>query len=277
MLYLFGIFIAFVSLMASILHLNQSALSYFDFVGFAMVIGGTSATAVITFPWDIRGEIFFRVKELFTRPMPKNKELLDECMRVNQSVAKGNYAVPIQGRGLHKQILRDGLELIQLGLGVDKIELILKERLYHAVGRSKQVGSAMRSLAKYPPAFGLAGTVLGLVHLMRGVSEGMAPQETGIRMAIALIATFYGLLVANLIVNPAGEAISRNAHEEEKLGEIALQSILLAAERVNLLEAQEMLNSYVEAKDRVDIVELGLSGLEDADNIVEARPQEAAS
>jgi chemotaxis protein MotA len=260
MFYILGILIAVGSLVASIVHLGQAASSYYDMVGFTMVVGGTIATAAITLPWDISREIFFRLRELLYRPLPDRKELLNACMRVNGNVLKGIYTVEYQSKELAYRILRDGVELIQLGFTPDKIQAILKERLFQATDRTKLVGDSIRSLSKYPPAFGLAGTVLGLVHLMRGVSDGMAPQETGIRMAIALIATFYGLLVANLIVNPAGEAISKTANEEEKLGEIALQSILLAAERTNLLETQEMLNSFVEEKDRVDV--LGLNNTE---------------
>lgn len=261
MSYILGLIIAVGCLAASIVHLGQAASSYFDFVGFSMVIGGTLATAAITLPWDLSREIFFRLRELFYRPLPDRKQLLLTCMRINENLLKGVFSVDSLGRDLPHRILRDGIELIQLGFSPDKIQAILKERLFQATERTKQVGSSIRSLSKYPPAFGLVGTVLGLVHLMRGVSDGMSPQETGVRMAIALIATFYGLLVANLLVNPAGEAIYKNAHEEEKLGEIALQSILLAADRVNLLETQEMLNSFVEEKDRVDI--LGLTQAEE--------------
>lgn len=260
MFYILGIIIAVGSLVASIVHLGQAASSYYDMVGFTMVVGGTIATAAITLPWDISREIFFRLRELFYRPLPDRKELLFTCMRVNGNVLKGIYTFESQSKELAHRILRDGVELIQLGFSPDKIHTILKERLFQATDRTKLVGTSIRSLSKYPPAFGLAGTVLGLVHLMRGVSDGMSPQETGIRMAIALIATFYGLLVANLVVNPAGEAISKTANEEEKLGEIALQAILLAAERTNLLETQEMLNSFVPEKDRVDV--LGLNNSE---------------
>lgn len=259
MFYIIGLLVAVISLVASVAHLGQSASSYFDFVGFTMVIGGTLATASITFPWDMRREIFFRIGELFSRPLPDRRQLLLDCMKVNENVLNGIFRYDVKGNELQKLILRDGLELIQLGFSVDKIESILKERLFQSSERARQVGLSIRSLAKYPPAFGLAGTVLGLVHLMRGVSDGMSPQETGIRMAIALIATFYGLLVANLLVNPAGEAISKNAGEEEKLAEISLQAILLAAEKVNLLEAQEMLNSFVEVRERVDVIGLNRS------------------
>lgn len=254
MTFVLGLLIALGSLVASVVHLQQSADSYFDFVGFVMVLGGTIATALITLPWDISRQIFSNVVRVVVRPSVDRKKWIRDSLESIEEVRKGQYTVTPKGKGLHYQLLAEGIELIQLGLSTDKIEVILKERLFHAMGRVKRVALSIRSLAKYPPAFGLAGTVLGLVHLMRGVSEGMAPQETGIRMAIALIATFYGLLVANLVVNPLGEAISKNASEEEHLGEMALQAVLLASERQNLLESQEMLNSFVDPRDRVDVI-----------------------
>jgi chemotaxis protein MotA len=263
MLVIVGLLLAIGSLIASVIHLEQSFASYYDFVGVVMVIGGTAATAAMTLPWDQHKEILGRVLELFYRPFPDNKRLVQSCMLVQENVLKGVFNFDIPGKGFAYNILRDGVELIQLGFTVDKIEAVLGERVFQSTERTRNIGSAIRGLAKYPPAFGLAGTVLGLVHLMRGVSDGMSPKETGIRMAIALVATFYGLLAANLIVSPAGEAVSKNALEEEKLGQIALQAILLAAGRANLLEAQEMLNSFVNESDRIDILGLGGPGGEE--------------
>jgi len=254
MMYLLGIGVAVGSLIAAILHLNQTFVSYYDFVALVVVCGGTLAVAMITLPWELKGEIFRCTLELLRKAPIRRQRLVQDCLEVNSNILKGLYNKPEISQGVPYLILRDGVELIQLGLGAEKIEIILKERLYQATERARYVGNSIRGLSKYPPAFGLAGTVLGLVHLMRGVSDGMSPQETGVRMAIALVATFYGLLVANLVINPIGDAIFKNSYDDEKLGEIALQSIILAAERTNLLEAQELLNSYVTPRERVDVI-----------------------
>ncbi len=74
-------------------------------------------------------------------------------------------------------------------------------------------------------------------------------------MAIALVATLYGLLMANLLINPAGEAIEKIVNEEEKSGTLAIQSIMLIAQGSNLLQAQEVLNSYVSVDERVNILQ----------------------
>ena len=73
-------------------------------------------------------------------------------------------------------------------------------------------------------------------------------------MALALVATLYGLLLANFIVSPFAEACTKNIEKERFQGEVALQAILLAAEGESLLKSQEMLNSYISRKDRVNIL-----------------------
>jgi chemotaxis protein MotA len=150
--------------------------------------------------------------------------------------------------------MTDGTELIALGFDHSKIHSILSERIYQWGERKQRVANSIRSLAKYPPAFGLVGTVLGLVSLMRSISDGASSSEAGVRMAVALVATLYGLLTANLILNPAGENILKSVNEEKKAAEIALEAILMAAQGVNLLEAQEVLNSHVGPDDRINIL-----------------------
>lgn len=254
MLYLGGIIVFIGAIASAVAHLDQQFASYYDYVGCSLVLGGTLAAALMTLPFEMKTELYRRTIELFTRTKLNRNKFIHECLTMNKNIQMGVYNVPSTKNGLAYSILKDGVELIQLGFHADKIETILKERLYQSTERVRYLGNAIRGLSKYPPAFGLIGTVLGLVHLMRGVSGGMSSQETGLRMAIALVATFYGLLVANILVNPLGDAIFKNSYDDEKTGEIALQAVLLAAEKADMLEAQELLNSYVEPHERVDLV-----------------------
>jgi chemotaxis protein MotA len=254
MIYPLGLIIAFVSIALSIFHLRQSVLSYFDVVALLVVFGGTTAIAVITFPWECRTELKKSLKDLFTSRKRNPHELMSECMSIIQVARAGGAFPEFRTEGPAGDLLRDGAELLTLGFSPDKIEIILGERIRQASDRAHRVANAFRSLSKYPPAFGLVGTVLGLVSLMRTISDGGNSQETGLRMAVALVATLYGLLVSNLVINPAGEHILKFSMEDEKDGEIALQAILLASERSSLLEAQEMLNSYVDRKYRINIL-----------------------
>jgi len=253
MAYISGILIAFVAIVFSIFHLQQDFINYFDPVGLCIVIGGTIAVATIIFPWNHLSEIKDAFRSLFGEKIIDMKTLNMDCFELVKMAQAGqvNYNT-VNDKFIAHQILHDGSELIQLGFKPQKINDILEERIFQWAERKNRVANAIRSLAKYPPAFGLVGTVLGLVSLMRAISNGSSSSEAGVRMAVALVSTLYGLMTANLIINPAGENILKKASDEKKSAELALRAVLMAAQRTNLLEAQEILNSFVNPKDRLN-------------------------
>jgi chemotaxis protein MotA len=260
MFYLSGLLVAFLSILFSIVHLRQSLTSYFDPVGFAVVIGGTVAVAVIVLPWEMHREIVAALKRLLGNERIDVKSINLECFEMIRRHQAGEPEFLPSSGSIVGQTLRDGKELMSLGFPREKIESILEERIFQWSERKAKVANSIRSLAKYPPAFGLVGTVLGLVSLMRAISDGASSSEAGFRMAVALVATLYGLLTANLVLNPAGENVLRSANEERKAAELALSAVLLAAEGATLLEAQETLNSHVAPESRIDL--LGSIGAE---------------
>ncbi|MBK7891037.1 MAG: MotA/TolQ/ExbB proton channel family protein [Bdellovibrionales bacterium] len=247
-----GLLVAIIALAAAIYELKQSAANFYDFVALAVVFGGTFAVALMVLPWDLRREVFRAFRMLFYKRATDARAVVRSALSIvqNPSAPQIEAGVP----ELATKILKEGAELIQLGLGKDRIDEILQERVFQTGRRRRRVGTAIRNLAKYPPAFGLMGTVLGLVNLMRGLASGLSAQQTGLEMAVALVATMYGLLLANLFINPAGEMVMKKATEDEDAAEIALEAVMLAYDRVSILEAQEVLNSYVDERYRIDMV-----------------------
>lgn len=254
MLYPIGLLIATLSIVASSIYLKQPMTSYFDFVAFFMVVGGTVAVGVIVLPWEHWQDVIKGLRLLFFPKSRQTRRVLRSSLDLVREARVEGAAFRSEVGGLPGKILNDGMELIMLGLSSDKIEAILRERVYQAGNRSRRVANSFRSIAKYPPAFGLAGTVLGLVNLMRGISSGLGAKETGFEMSVALIATLYGLLLANLVINPAGELVLKESQEEQEEAEIALRAVLLASEKTGLLESQELLNSYVSERDRLELL-----------------------
>jgi chemotaxis protein MotA len=252
--YPLGILVAIGSMIASMLYLKQPLSSYYDFVAAAMVFGGTMAVGLMTLPWEHARDMGLGLRDLILPVRRDSRETLRVSLKLIAEPLRGQeVAAPLHG--VARMVIQEGSELIALGFNSERIEPILRERVFQAGKRLRRVANSVRSLAKYPPAFGLMGTVIGLVNLMRAISTGLDAKQTGVEMAVALVATFYGLIVANLVINPSGECILRRANQEEEEGEIALRAVLLAADRVSLLEAQEMLNSYVAPELRVNVIQ----------------------
>jgi len=224
----------------SLQHLDQSINQFWDIIAFSMVIFGTIAVSVMTMP-------SLKLKHtllIFFKGIGSNHGLREECIKNSISLMKGE-APSGEIKRIDQKILVDGLELLRLGFNTEKIQTILLDRIEKYTDDSITVAQWVRGLSKYPPAFGLAGTVMGLIHLMKGLGEGVDPKETGLRMAIALVATFYGLLVANVLVNPIGDRITSNIKEDQNLAEISLNAILMLSERTNYVEVVEQMNNYV--------------------------------
>lgn len=254
MKYIIGLFIALLGFYQAGDHLDQSVLEYWDAVAFFVVVFGTVAVLAISFP-------SFSAKELLSKFIQKfifGSDSLQACAKKCAIVI--SKATPVERPKLiEEQLLNDGLELISLGFSKEKIEELLIQRYQSHARKINLVSNWLKRNAKYPPAFGLAGTVLGLIHLMRGISTGLEAKDTGIRMAVALVATLYGLILSNLILNPLSEWFSEELKKDEVKCEMVITSIINLRENANILEIQEMINSYLEPANRLDLISSTLS------------------
>lgn len=239
--FIVGFLFAVFGLVAASIHLKQGVSNYWDFVAFSVVFFGTLSVLIITRP-KIKVKTLFVNFSIYLFTGKKNKlRFVHRCFKAITERSLDNSNV----NAIEDKIVTDGIEMIDLGFDKEKIEDILADR-YLAYKKSiLSISSWIKRCAKYPPAFGLGGTVLGLIHLMKGISAGNDPKETGILMAIALVATFYGLLLSNLVLNPISEAIVEKLKVDEELVEVAIKTVLMIKGNYNLLECQETFNSYL--------------------------------
>lgn len=246
MKYIVGLFVASVGFFLASQHLNQGIDAYWDYVAFFVVVLGTFSVMFITFPAAPLRTLLVRFLHKFFFSSHSLKYHVHQCFRVFQE--KQGIRKPTM---IEEKLLNDGLELIDLGFDAERIEEVISSRFELYSKRINMLSAWFRRGAKYPPAFGLAGTVLGLIHLMRGISAGIDPKETGIRMAVALVATFYGLLLANLLLNPIGEWLHEEVKRDELKAEASLKTILLIREGASVIEAQEVLNSFLSSHEKL--------------------------
>jgi chemotaxis protein MotA len=239
--FIFGFIFAILGLVAASIHLQQGLSNYWDFVAFSVVFCGTLSVLIITRP-KMKLKTLFQNFFVYLFGNKKNKLLF--VKRCFDSISTRSLAGQ-DTKKIEDKIVVDGFEMIELGFSKEKIEDILADRYLAYKKTIMGISSWIKRCAKYPPAFGLGGTVLGLIHLMKGISAGADPKETGIRMAVALVATFYGLLLSNLVLNPVSEAIIEKLKADEELVEVAIRTVVMAKENYNLIECQETLNSYL--------------------------------
>ncbi len=255
MTHLFGLLFAIILLRGSMFLLEMDTSFYYDHVAVLIVVGGTLTAAIVTYPVsDLikMMQAFFRI----AKRVPEEIEtMVLQIVRLSQAAHSSRSALVEAARDKSlNPYLKDGIELILSGFSKEDLEDVMTERLMRDREREEVYGSILRTLSKYPPAFGLIGTVLGLVSVMRSVSQGADAAEIGFHMALALVATFYGLILTNFVLVPMSENLYNKSAQSMNQRELMLDGLLMIQEKKSPVIVQEKLNSFLPPLKRKDLI-----------------------
>jgi chemotaxis protein MotA len=159
-----------------------------------IVGGGTLGILLFSSPMTTLKSLWRETTTLFTKS-PELKNVQSLIM----SLSKNRH----QNIESDDELIRYGQELWQQGLSADLFVVLLSQKRKEIEQRSADSIQALKNLAKYPPALGMAGTVMGIVELFQGLQENKS--QIGPAFAMALTATFFGLLIANVMIMPLAD------------------------------------------------------------------------
>ena len=152
---------------------------------------------------------------------------------------------------IQSPFLREAVELqIAGGIPDAKIDSILKKRVDFHFLKFEEESHLFKTVARFPPAFGLLGAVSGMIALMSGIASPDAFKTIGPSMAVALVATLYGIALANFILIPLGENVSKWNKEDRLMRSIVLDGLKLLRQKEHPLVVEEHLKSYLLSSDR---------------------------
>ncbi len=252
---LFGFVIAVFFIKTALSTLNVNSNFYVDEVAMLIVFGGTLAALVSTFPPRYLIKFLsapWKMLRKGRRSATTSIELLVKAS--TQQGGQKAYLKSLMKDPSVDSFLKEGIDLLLLGMKREDFKNILTERIYRIRQRDEEIVSLYRKLSKYPPAFGLVGTVLGLISLMRSVGQGADASSIGLNMALALTATLYGLAFSNFVLAPVAENFQCTADEKKIFNELLFEGLIMIHDEMEPLSIQEMLNSYVDPEQRVDVL-----------------------
>jgi len=138
--------------------------------------------------------------------------------------------------------LAKGVQLVVDGHEVDDVDKILSAEIDAISLRHKQGAELFTTLGTFAPALGLIGTLIGLVQMLQSMDD---PSKIGPAMAVALITTFYGAIMANLIFHPLAGKLNLRSREEEQLKGMVLSGIIAISNGDNPRIVEQKLNSFL--------------------------------
>jgi len=225
--------------------------AFFSAPAILIVIGGTFVATVMCFSFDdIVAAIGALTRTVFYRERDAQDaaytmvELADFCRK--------NGALKLQGEPMQRfrdePVLSKGLQLIVDGLPDTEILRILRRDIEADSQPDLRAAAVLRKAAEIAPAMGLIGTLIGLVQMLGRLDN---PDAIGPAMAVALLTTFYGALLANLVFNPAATKLERNAQEEHLIHSLYLQGVVSIVRRENPRRLEMDLNSALPRAQKV--------------------------
>jgi chemotaxis protein MotA len=127
-------------------------------------------------------------------------------------------------------------------------EVILRREMHSTVMRHSKSTSVLKKLGEFSPAMGLIGTLIGLVQMLANLDD---PSSIGPAMAVALLTTFYGAVMANMIFLPLASKLERNSSEETLVNNIYLMGVASIGRKENPRRLEMLINSLLPPSQRI--------------------------
>ena len=226
--------------------------AFVDVPSILIVIGGTLAVTTICFSLGemvkaqrmIGQTLFHRLAD----PVDAAKSLLTLSERARKDGILSLQPMLRQIRG--EPFLGQALQLVVDGTPGDEIERILRRDIGSTAQRHLKSASILRKAAEVAPAMGLIGTLVGLVQMLGSLND---PGAIGPGMAVALLTTFYGAVLANMVFSPLASKLERNSEEELLLLNLYLTGAASIGRSENPRRLELLLNTLLPPAKRVRV------------------------
>ncbi len=204
---------------------SQPGAGFFvDFASLLIVLGGTAGSIFMNFPLaSVRSMNSTFLKVIFHREPGLNDTIQTLVLIAERARREGILAIEESLNSVEDEFLRDGLRLAVDGTEPEIIKSILEIELSMLEERHQSGQYLWLQVATYGPAFGMIGTLIGLIQMLQALDD---PSKIGIGMATALVTTFYGSIIANLIALPIAGKLALRSKEELSRKTLIVEGIL---------------------------------------------------
>ncbi len=241
----FGLVGAFGVVLGAIL-LGGSVGVFINAPSLVIVLGGTLMVVLIKFNLSqFLGAINIAKVALFNRLQPP-QTLIPEIVEM-ASVARKEGVLALEEMETSNEFLKTGLDMLIDGSSVEEINRLLSKDLEETANRHKIGALVFTSAADVAPAMGMVGTLIGLVQMLSAMDD---PKSIGPAMAVALLTTLYGAILANMLFQPIADKLALRRGEEVKLNSICLDGILGIQDGQHPRVLESLLKLYITPQER---------------------------
>ena len=211
-----------------------------------IVMGGTVMASLIKFPLGQFLGAFKVAGRAFRYKSEDPKALIDQTVELAQ-VARKEGLLALESYEVENPFLQRGIQLVADGHEPDLVKKVLGQEIDLEIDRNAQGENVFRAIGDVAPAMGMIGTLIGLVQMLSNMDD---PKKIGPAMAVALLTTLYGAVIANAVALPMADKLA-NRNSEERLNKtLILEGLLSIQEGLNPRVIGELLKTYLPSKQR---------------------------
>ena len=189
-----------------------------------IVFGGTLASTMIGTP---RRQLFTcgrAALALVTGHKHQPSKAISTITSLSKkSLQNGIFSLQGEVKKLKDSFLEKAVKLVVSGMDSDTIRKILEKEVIEMRSRHKDTANIIRTMGMYSPMFGLLGTILGIIQLLRHFKD---PSSIGPSMALSIVSTFYGIFLANMVFIPLASKLRLQSQDEVLYKEMLLEGML---------------------------------------------------
>lgn len=217
--------------------------SLMQLTAFVIVFGGTLGAVLAQTPMSVFLRSLKMFVWLFLPPKLKAEEAIQKILNWSQVARKeGLLGLESSIEAESDEFARKGLQLLVDGTEPDAIRGILEVDVGAKEHTDTQAAKVFEGMGGYSPTIGIIGAVMGLIHVMENLSD---PSKLGTGIAVAFVATIYGVGMANLLFLPFGNKLKSHVHNQVQMREMIIEGIVSIAQGENPRSIETKLKGYV--------------------------------
>lgn len=208
-----------------------------------IVLGGTMGAVMVQFPLPTVMAAMKRMVHVFIEPAKEAPDLIREMVALaNKSRKEGIISLENQIGTLKHPVLQKSLRMAVDGTEAEELRKVMEMELDNISTKEEKIPQVFESAGGFAPTVGIIGAVLGLIQVMQHLDN---INEVGHGIAVAFVATIYGVAFANLLFLPAAGKLKIRVHHEALVREMVVEGVLAIMQGLNPRVLETKLLSFI--------------------------------
>lgn len=225
-------------------------MNFWDPSSIYITVGGTLTSVIASFPFSMLKNVGKHMAKLFSSKAFQPEPVIENIVEFAQ-IARRNGLLALEGQAseLKDPFFKQGILLVVDAMEPDKVRELLEMELASMMTRHEEEVAIYDKASQFAPAFGMIGTLVGLINMLKGMDLSAGSSDTlGKNMSIAMVTTFYGCVLANVIFMPIAKKLRIRNEQEVLYKQIIIEGVMSIQAGENPKAVREKLASMLQQK-----------------------------